>query len=245
MSDCPCEPEEVRAGISLSPSEKTALLALVAQSTAAIAASTTDRLEGKSLAATAGTNFGRDKHEAALGSTVTSVKLSVAEVDLLRELLAASSLPPQSQRRAPPLPPAACGARGARGRPSSLGSEPSVDRQRAEPGAAVKRRLVAVHEQVVRVLDAEHRRELGREVLAQRGDGFLRRFGTEDGRSEGARCHAFFSSGSISCLLQRGIASFRDVEQRSVKVVLRGPDAAANATHDRSRSSRSLAAVTH
>ena len=74
----------------LTPVEKTALLELVASSSDAVVASTRDRLEGKSLAATAGTNFGRDKHEAALGSTVTSVKLNVAEVDVLRAALAAS-----------------------------------------------------------------------------------------------------------------------------------------------------------
>ena len=90
--DCPCEPgdPDLRLAISLTPVEKTALLELVAGSSDAVVASTRDRLEGKSLAATAGTNFGRDKHEAALGSTVTSVKLNVAEVDLLRAALAAS-----------------------------------------------------------------------------------------------------------------------------------------------------------
>ena len=91
-SDCPCD--EPRAPISLTQAERTALLSLLAQADSeAIVASTRDRLEGNSLAATAGTNFGRDKHEAALGSTVTSVKLSVAEVDLLRARLASSELP--------------------------------------------------------------------------------------------------------------------------------------------------------
>lgn len=84
-----------RAAISLTAAERETLLALIpllaeASTESALVASTRDRLEGKSLAATAGTNFGRDKHEAALGSTVTSVQLSVEEVDLLRARLVAS-----------------------------------------------------------------------------------------------------------------------------------------------------------
>jgi G3E family GTPase len=90
-----------RAAISLAPIERERLLKLVPLApcgdsdcaTDATVSSARDRLEGKSLATTAGTNFGRDKHEAALGSTVTSVQLSIAEVDLLRARLAASELP--------------------------------------------------------------------------------------------------------------------------------------------------------
>ena len=67
----------------------------------AIIASVRDRLEGTAMSgqvgeashATAGLNFGRDKHETALGSTVMSVQLSVAEVDLLRKRLDASQVP--------------------------------------------------------------------------------------------------------------------------------------------------------
>ena len=55
-----------------------------------LVAATIERLEGKSLATTAGTNFGRDTHEAALGSTVMSVQLSVAEIELLCARLASS-----------------------------------------------------------------------------------------------------------------------------------------------------------
>ena len=83
-----------RAAISLTAKERTALLGLVPQAEAeAVAVSTRDRLEGKSLVATAGTNFGRDTHEAEMGSTVTSVQLSVEEVDLLRARLEASDAP--------------------------------------------------------------------------------------------------------------------------------------------------------
>ena len=56
----------------------------------ALVDATRERLEGNTLEATASTNFGRDVHEAKFGSVVTSVKLSVAEVDLLRARLAAS-----------------------------------------------------------------------------------------------------------------------------------------------------------
>ena len=89
-----------RKPISLTKVERDQLLTLVPPDPSCdgcaaddLAASARDRLEGKSLDATAGTNFGRDKHEAALGSTVTSVSLSVAELDLLRKRLAASERP--------------------------------------------------------------------------------------------------------------------------------------------------------
>ena len=42
---------------------------------------------------TKGTNFGRDTHESALGSTVTSVRLSVDEIDLLVSRLGSSESP--------------------------------------------------------------------------------------------------------------------------------------------------------
>ena len=84
-----------RLAISLTPSERDYLISLAAPSTTetAAVASTRDRLEGKSLAATAGTNFGRDTHEAALGSSVTSVKLSITEVAVLRSALSTSETP--------------------------------------------------------------------------------------------------------------------------------------------------------
>jgi hypothetical protein len=84
-----------RLAISLTPSERDYLISLAAPSTTetSAVASTRDRLEGKSLAATAGTNFGRDTHEAALGSSVTSVKLSLTEVAVLRSALSTSETP--------------------------------------------------------------------------------------------------------------------------------------------------------
>jgi hypothetical protein len=97
--DCPCPTIDRRLAISLTPSERDYLISLAsktignATAETAVAASTLDRLEGKSLAATAGTNFGRDTHEAALGSSVTSVKLSLTEVDVLRSALSASEAP--------------------------------------------------------------------------------------------------------------------------------------------------------
>ena len=103
-------PDDViaRAPISLTPTEKDLLLSLVPAGThcddadcpledplSALMASTRERLEGKplGLGLVGTTNFGRDKHEAALGSTVTSVQLSVAEVDFLRGRLEASEGP--------------------------------------------------------------------------------------------------------------------------------------------------------
>jgi hypothetical protein len=62
-------------------------------------ASARERLEGKStkaLGLVGTTNFGRDTHEAALGSTVMSVQLSVSEIDLLRTRLDASDVPLRS-----------------------------------------------------------------------------------------------------------------------------------------------------
>ena len=95
--DCPCPTTAAtqRLAISLTPPERDYLISLVAPSPTETAdvSSTRDRLEGKSLAATAGTNFGRDTHEAALGSSVTSVKLSIAEVGVLRSALSASEAP--------------------------------------------------------------------------------------------------------------------------------------------------------
>ena len=95
--DCPCPTTAAtqRLAISLTPPERDCLISLVAPSPTETAdvASTRDRLQGKSLAATAGTNFGRDTHEAALGSSVTSVKLSIAEVGVLRSALSASEAP--------------------------------------------------------------------------------------------------------------------------------------------------------
>lgn len=94
-----------RAPISLAPAERELLLALLPAShcddtdcplespLAALISTTRDRLEGKSLEATLSTNFGRDTHESALGSTVTSVQLSTQEVDLLRAKIAASDKP--------------------------------------------------------------------------------------------------------------------------------------------------------
>jgi hypothetical protein len=90
-----------RAPVSLSPPEREQLLTLLqashcgdvdcplADPQSALAAAARERLEGKALC----TNFGRDMHETALGSTVMSVQLSIAEVDLLRARLAASELP--------------------------------------------------------------------------------------------------------------------------------------------------------
>ena len=96
-----------RAPISLTPTEREQLLSLLPASSShcedidcplkdplsALIAATRERLEGKSLATTAGTNFGRDTHEAALGSTVMSVQLSVPEVDFLRNRLDSSEAP--------------------------------------------------------------------------------------------------------------------------------------------------------
>ena len=92
-----------RAPISLTAAERDALLRLLPPAVhcddadcpledplSALVDATRERLEGNTLEATASTNFGRDVHEAKFGSVVTSVKLSVAEVDLLRARLAAS-----------------------------------------------------------------------------------------------------------------------------------------------------------
>ena len=94
-----------RAPISLTKTERETLLSFLPSGghcddtdcpledpLSALIATTRERLEGKSLATTAGTNFGRDKHEAALGSTVMSVQLSVPELDLLRTRLEASEV---------------------------------------------------------------------------------------------------------------------------------------------------------
>ena len=96
----------IRAPISLTLKEREQLLSLIPETShcddadcpledplSALVSSTRERLEGKSLATTAGTNFGRDTHEAALGSTVMSVQLSASEVDFLRGRLDASVLP--------------------------------------------------------------------------------------------------------------------------------------------------------
>ena len=98
-----------RAPISLTIAEREQLLALLPSDghcddadcllenpLSATIAATRARLEGKSietLGLKGTTNFGRDKHEAALGSTVMSVQLSVAEVDFLRKRLDASEVP--------------------------------------------------------------------------------------------------------------------------------------------------------
>ena len=94
-----------RAPISLTAAERDALLRLLPPAVhcddadcpledplSALVDATRERLEGNTLEATASTNFGRDVHEAKFGSVVTSVKLSVAEVDLLRTRLAASEV---------------------------------------------------------------------------------------------------------------------------------------------------------
>ena len=99
---------DMRAPISLTKSEREELLSLVraanhcddtdcplGESLSALIEATQMRLEGKSptlMGLEGTTNFGRDKHEAALGSTVMSVQLSVVEVDFLRARLAASQL---------------------------------------------------------------------------------------------------------------------------------------------------------
>ena len=100
---------ELRAPISLTQKEREQLLSLLPAGghcddedcplenpLQALIDSTKMRLEGKSpeaLGLVGTTNFGRDKHEAALGSTVMSVQLSVPEVDFLRKRLEACDLP--------------------------------------------------------------------------------------------------------------------------------------------------------
>ena len=101
--------EVPRAPISLTQKEREQLLSLLPAAKhcddedcpledplSTLISATRARLEGKSTVALGlvGTaNFGRDKHEAALGSTVMSVQLSVAEVDFLRGRLDACDLP--------------------------------------------------------------------------------------------------------------------------------------------------------
>lgn len=88
-ADC----DAARAPVSLSQTEKATLLGLVAEADGAsgpVAFSARERLVGDY---TKGTNFGRDTHESALGSTVTSVRLSVDEIDLLVSRLGSSESP--------------------------------------------------------------------------------------------------------------------------------------------------------
>lgn len=88
-ADC----DAARAPVSLSQTEKATLLGLVAEANGAsgpVAFSARERLVGDY---TKGTNFGRDTHESALGSTVTSVRLSVDEIDLLVSRLGSSESP--------------------------------------------------------------------------------------------------------------------------------------------------------
>ena len=100
------EPSIERAPISLTQTERETLISILrsakhcedsdcplADEQLSLSQTVQDRLEGsKSVGATAGTNFGRDKHEAALGSTVMSVQLSIAEIDLLLRRLAGSEV---------------------------------------------------------------------------------------------------------------------------------------------------------